>query len=372
MLNKRFIIIGSYGENNFGDDALMHTIYNYFSVNFPNHEIFFRVSQKYSKKFKGDRFKTIEEYQINKNDIIIFGGGTQFFSFQNLRLTLKTFIKLGYIFSFYKLVQILKGLISSKQMVAIGIGLGPFNRIGHTIEIKYFLKQFKYIAVRDSYSLDFCIKNNILNSKLYPDICYSDYFLNEIEIAKLYDVEKGKVESKKIAIVIRDWNHIVDGNNYLDNVFEAAKTLENLGYEIHFILFAGENDAYSYNKLLESNFQFHKWNYEQMAIKDLFTLISTFDLIITSRFHAAVFANILKKPVICIEIDQKLDFFVKSVNNYAFIWRSPFVVHECISLVKMIFKYNIQTNLIENEVAEKRKQSNEMFNELTNYLKCIK
>ena len=364
MKNKRIVIIGSYGENNFGDDALMFTLKNYFDLNFPENELLFKVSEKFKPFFEKKQIKTIETNEILKTDVLIYGGGTQFFSFNNENFNL---IKLFYVYTFHVVIQFFKRIINSQIIIAIGVGLGPFNRFGHSLEMKLFLKKFKIVFVRDKFSLNFCKNINDVNVEMYPDICYSSYFLNLIDDNKNNILNRS--DKKRIGIVVRDWNQAIEGNKYLDNVFNVANELSK-NYEVEFFLFGGEKDFFSFEKLKKTNYTYHSWDINKTEINDYFNILSSFDLIITSRFHAAVFANILLLPIICIDIDQKLNLFVSSIKtkNYAYIWKSPFLEKDCLDIVDLIFNDAYDKDFLLNEVNKRITKSDKMFNEITNYI----
>lgn len=87
-VNCKIAIVGAYGENNFGDDALLKTIYNNL------------IESGYSKEsliictLKPNYFSYLEEMfenskimwfgeLVNKDlDFVVYGGGTQIFSFK--------------------------------------------------------------------------------------------------------------------------------------------------------------------------------------------------------------------------------------------------------------------------------------------------
>ena len=89
MTKKKYhyqiVIKGAYGESNFGDDALMLILFNYLKQKIDVQQIAFICKNvSYLSTFIPEaKILTIEEQKVVTAELFIYGGGTQFFSFQD-------------------------------------------------------------------------------------------------------------------------------------------------------------------------------------------------------------------------------------------------------------------------------------------------
>ena len=113
-----------------------------------------------------------------------------------------------------------------------------------------------------------------------------------------------KGEIRKVVVIPRDWPHTTLGDSYTDSLFQVVRELRNAGKKVEFIFFA--NDIEWTRRLKDKNERFIAWNPEKFTIFEFIKMLSDYDAFITARYHGAVFASILKKPVVCIEVEQKL------------------------------------------------------------------
>lgn len=319
-MKKEILIYGAYGEGNIGDDLLLETIIKWIEFKKPNSRIFISANNQGYLNVLYPSYKIISKFEARtlKKELHILGGGTQFFSFKkekpqkrpNKYLTAtKTFVAnplLG-----LKIIRSFFSPNQNKHKIAIGLGLGPFEVEGSDKIVGKELSNFEMIYSRDDFSHKICMKYGI-PSTLSADICFSKYFRST------YSFEHKKSDGKKfkVGVILRDWNQNGIGeiiNAKMISWINANKDI----YEITIFLFSSIKDK-SLTKILktETTIPLMIWDPYINNSTDYLKIFSEMDLLITTRFHAAVFGANFNIPTICLGIDPKLFYLVKEVDGF--------------------------------------------------------
>lgn len=327
----KIVVKGAYGESNFGDDLLMVTLENFFHGNFPAAELFFLsgsgIDTSYCDKLL-DRSIYIgnnrQIQQIKNIDILAFGGGTQFFSFGSTSL-LSKFKKLLLLLRDYTAfigvvkAKLNKTSIVARQEIAIGIGIGPFSDPAKETSAKQTLSKLNCVSVRDAVSADFCKKWQIHNFIEGADICFSKY----VDLPQDFVQTQKHTSHKKIGVIVRDWVQDEKGAAYYNPLIDYAKKAAGQGVDFTFIIFAPDRDKKWLRKTTENNLNTLIWHPEKDTIKSFIYKLNSFDGFITARYHGAVFAALLNKPTICVEIEPKLKILTEQIPEFP-LWKNDF------------------------------------------------
>lgn len=368
MKNRKVGIRGAYGEYNFGDDALMYFLYKWAKRNRIN-AIFIGKEANYVVKFIPSKFYiTKEKFHQYYFKSLIYGGGTQFFSFEN---TPRSDSKLKLLFRnprlFIKKVQLaLEKKVISKQsnfdfLYSVGVGLGPFKKGSEMERIaKDKISNMYGVFVRDQFSYNFAKPYNI-NTFLSTDICFLP---DVLDFEPFYNKSEAV---NKIGIILRDWSYSTAGAKYLERVIEEASKLGSK-YQVEFILF--KDEAYCEMSIKNLGFNIVKWNPENQTLEDFMLTLSDFDLFISSRFHGIIFGALLHIPSIAIEIEPKLKVTKEMLEDGVEIWRQPFT-DDLESIVKNI-DYKTAKLSLKGAVKKHNKLATEMFNNLLALIKTPK
>lgn len=353
---------GAYGERNFGDDALMYFIYKWFQNEKIKVSFIGRSNAYVRKMFKDIDYinkLNLHKYFFNK---LVLGGGTQFFSFKDIKNT-PTKIQLlltNPILFFNKLYGLIerKFFYSSNnvdELHAFGIGFGPFikNSDNENKAIKQ-ITLMESVFPRDNYSYIFSKKYNH-NTIKGTDICFLPNIIN------FEPFQNNSTTIKRIGIIVRDWNYKNGGENYLQVVLSQLEQLKE--YEVDFIFFKDEKKC---EELLE-NHNIIKWTPETQTIDFFLRILSNYDLFITSRFHGVIFGSLLNIPSIAIEIEPKLNLTKEMLGEGVKVWKQPFDVKlksiiEDIELIKI--KKELRKNIEKQSVIAEN-----MFKELSTKLR---
>jgi polysaccharide pyruvyl transferase WcaK-like protein len=338
---KHIAIEGAYGEGNFGDDALMLAASRIVM------EVYKPCLITYTQGLKplaNAEHELSQEYAHSKKprfDVIVYGGGTQHFSFRNNQTSTGKFkLVLGqenwkHLFRHikFRIRQLLESasLNSTTHTIGIGMGIGPFLVNDSSQErAKHTFSKMSFIAVRDQQSLDQLKKWNISKAKQYADLCYTPGLWQVPP--KSNKEEKPQSDTKLIGVIIRDWPHTIEGAQHEDPLFRAVEQLRKQGNTVEFISFAPSRDENWLTELKRRNETVIGWNESTNDINSFLTRLSRYHIFITARFHGAIFAAILEKPVVCIEVEQKLRIVAQQYQKGARLWRQPFSENECVSL----------------------------------------
>lgn len=371
--NYKIGIRGGYGLYNFGDDALIVALYqNLLSNNIPKDDIILLCTKSnyLNKQLNNPRILDYNSLDSSiQIDHLIYGGGTQFYSFnQNNQKKIKDIILNDPIQIFSKIKNqitlfLRKRYIESKFQIAdyakniylIGVGVGPFSNENILIESKTanLFRKSKFISVRDQFSFKKCSEWGINEYMKSPDLCYI------IDVSAYLNKSNSL---KKIGVIVRDWNH-TGSQNYYDKIIAFVKKLRNEHYEVVFISMDKKSDIYWAKYFRDHKENYIQWDADKMTFEEFYALLSQFDLHITARFHGAVFASMFHIPFISIEVEQKLKMIAGNYEGGAYCWESDFDLTKLDQLVNKV-KLNYlshKDSIVKNttkykEVAEQQYQ----------------
>jgi polysaccharide pyruvyl transferase WcaK-like protein len=361
FLNMKINIRGAYGETNFGDDLLMCVFENYFLKEFDNVQL----------NFVGDENGYVDKLLIDSTylepdflpDWEIYGGGTQFFAFQNKYET-SLWQKINIVLKNPGLIKrklknvFGKTTLNNSKIAFIGFGIGPFYENQEAISnAKEKILEADFVGVRDEVSSQYCADWNI-PATLGADVVFSSYFM-KIDLKKAIDTRP----KKKIGIIVRDWEWEESGRNYIDNLIKFSKSYSDV--EMQFIVFAPSKDKGWLAKLKNENALI--WDPQKYSINLFLEELNTFDGFISARYHGAIIAALLQKPVICVEIEPKLKILTEQVKEIK-LWQKPFDIEELVKLVNQLnYDVDYANSLEERKIKadhmllEFKKRYNELY-----------
>ncbi|MBB6329153.1 polysaccharide pyruvyl transferase WcaK-like protein [Chryseobacterium sediminis] len=344
-------IKGAYGDSNFGDDLLMVVFEDFIKANIKNQSLnFIGAENNYVSKFLSG-----SSYNNNqKDDLLVYGGGTQFFSFIE-KSTLATKIKNNITKSPVKILKkVFQKISSGNNEVAanyekafLGFGLGPFNNNIQAIEFaKNQLKDSLFTGVRDQVSYDYCNDWNI-QSFLGADVVFSSYFYKYIQ-----NVSKAE-DTNKIGIIVRDWDWKNSPADYQDQLISFVNSNPQL--DVTFIVFAKDKDPKWLKRI--QNYKSIVWHPETMGINDFIETLNSFSTFITARYHGAIIAGLLGKKVICVEIEPKLRILTEQIPSFA-LWDDHFDIAKLGELVQSELENDHQKS-----ISDLRSKADDMLNQ---------
>ncbi|MDG1330407.1 MAG: polysaccharide pyruvyl transferase family protein [Flavobacteriaceae bacterium] len=358
-MKPSILIKGNFSEGNFGDDALLLACHQLLTRLGLDHVSVYNCDYLYYAK---DLAKTAQVGLFDNNDVelVLYAGGTQFFSFCTEKNSFLKKIKSR--LSAYKWVK-----SQHSNYAMIGVGFGPFsNGIKEHIFAGAIIKKSSFTWVRDHYSFDECISLGIENFHLGADLCFLSEFQ---EWCNLKPNNANKVE--KIGIVIRHWKH-GEGNIYINKLIELSKRLKKTNYDLEFYLFSDKDDALVEDILVANKIKYVKWAKSKYTFREFLAELETCDLFVTARFHTAIFSTLMQKPFITVGLDQKLTYLSSQFDNECFNWYPDKSVEELTQKVTYVSEnyMSLKENITKAKIKMETLSDNagKLFNE---YLQSI-
>ncbi|SDM67851.1 polysaccharide pyruvyl transferase family protein [Siphonobacter aquaeclarae] len=361
------LVRGAYGESNFGDDALMCVLESFFIRNGLTSQLTFTstIDAEYCNSLlSASTYVNLVDVRMQEVDLLVYGGGTQFFTFGKKESKLARAVSRIRSMEYKDILKKIANKLNAgsgfkSEKAAVGIGLGPFKFSDERLDgYKALAREFDFMAVRDEVSYGYCQDWGVENALLGADICFSDYL--DLSTINLKAPARAK---KKIGVIVRDWIHEKEGSMYytpLMNVVDAQHDQ----YEFVYIVFAPDRDPEWMKQLQKVKQEVVVWTPEKDTIENFTQFMAGFDGFITARYHGAVFASLLNKPTICVEIEPKLKILTQQVPEFL-LWNKPFGEKELAQSLSYFEKENFDCQL---SVGKLRDKSNYMFREFLAYI----
>lgn len=314
MKANRFLVRGNFSEGNYGDDALLVVVQLLLSKR--SECIVYDCDRLAYKQDIARNLTVADKSALFNSDYIVYGGGTQFFSFKDASAGTRS-VQQSVISRLLKLLLNPVRMLASFQAryrarkegtlkkIAIGIGFGPFEAESkEKSKAMGFAAKMDFIWVRDDVSEKFCKDAGVKNFVRGTDLCFTSEFLSyfrnglrEVEVAH-------NSQTKKLGIILRDWAHSDISESYT-TCTDLASKCRGLGWDVIFYVFSTQ-DGQTLKHLRDCGELVNLWDAEEMSIVDYANELASCDSILTQRFHGAIFAILLNIPYSTITLEPKL------------------------------------------------------------------
>ena len=310
-LFSKFLLIGGYGSN-LGDDAMLISILMELTKKYPAGKI---IVYCYNKKNIPDEAKRpfVNVIYVDKSDRVhivsevrVYGGGNQHFLIKNkdsiydsVRRKVSHQVRNWNqtIFSLSK--RFGKVTFETDKTIYLGIGLGPFDAVPQLSYLDNALVLFRE-------KLSF---NYYENAVLGCDPCFNPKFIESVTKSSSHSLKK-----QRVGIVVRDWYHDLKGNKVILNRIQQYINFLNSTHHVTIVNFCKVLD-FDYKKKLKNYDSEIEYDSRKSCFYEFMESFYSFDLIITMRYHGLVFAAMMNKPAIGINIDPKIIQFTKEFNQ---------------------------------------------------------
>jgi len=269
--------------------------------------------------------------------VLLYGGGTQFFSFSNTCTYSQPLWRRGLRYAlnppslYRRLFRSAKLSLESERYAAITIGIGPFvpNSRGEQ-SAERNLKHCEWLSVRDPVSYEYCKRLGLANVRLHADLC----FAKRLWMSETINRNSQSSELKSIGIVMRDWPHDAEGSSYVGPLLDAGEKLRSDGRVVRYISFAPATDRVTLSALRERREEVIQWEPSTMWFEEFAARLGGFDLLVSARAHGIIIGAALGIPSIAIELEPKLRLICDQLRTGTEIWSPPFRAEDLVNQVK--------------------------------------
>ncbi|HXY59429.1 MAG TPA: polysaccharide pyruvyl transferase family protein [Methylocystis sp.] len=302
----RVLLRGNYAEGNFGDDALLLAACKLLA----RHAKEARVDGAFA--YRDERLSGLagQDRHDGRYDVIVYGGGTQFFEFAHDPPAKAPSLASRIIRKIVRPTELLGSARARrrswrearKPRLAIGFGVGPFvGNGGAEAAATALLQTMPLVWVRDESSLDFCRRQGIEGVVPSADLCFTSTFATVVRAPRKPD--RG-TRRRRVGIVLRDWNGLDDA--YFESAIEASRRLRSFNVETAFFSFS-PRDRRLRAALRRAGEPVAAWGCERGSLERFWGELAAMDLVVTARFHGAVFALLSETPFLALAIEPKLE-----------------------------------------------------------------
>lgn len=303
------IISGYYGFKNIGDDAMLAAIINNLKLYKHNIRIMILSRNPYetSKTYGVETINRVNLFKIlqimRKTKLFINGGGSLI---QDNTSTRSLLYYLGMIWLAKK--------IGIKVMVYAN-GIGPLTRKYNRKLTKFILNQVDVITVRDEMSENELRRLSINAPKIFltADPALNIEGQSDIRIQEIFRKEEIKLERPLIGFSIRSWGK---SSEYESIIAELADFIWDAHHAAPLFIPMHYPEDLAITKKIISKMKHPafciKNNY---SVEDVMGIVEKCEILIGMRLHALIFATSVNVPVIGLVYDQKVEAFLRYVNQ---------------------------------------------------------
>lgn len=362
---KQLYLKGAYGPGNLGDDVLLLVMISILQEVVSAEDISIGVSNPQLAKKLGGRINWLPLEAPADADVLIYGGGGQFFSFPvTSSFKTKAVSRVGRAISilkgrfplkqellrqFYKIRSGNKIGVVAKNVGIYCVGVGPFE--GGRVEERYARAVFDradFVSVRDKRSFE--LAQGFTKTKVFLESDLSLLLSRWAHGAGL--ATRNCVEGKKVGVIVRRWPHDERGKRALRVLKEAARALELQGVGVEFISFYREYDK----AIIEEDGGRYRWRLwapdTQHPREFLEDIANNCFLVISMRAHGMILPALFGVPSIGVAIEPKIRDIKNMFPNGTELFDPGQTANELVALVSsMKANLNNYKKSLEMEVA---------------------
>lgn len=369
-MRTRVLVRGYYGAANCGDDALLAACFQLLRRHYAPREIVVCArSRTYLPALVPGVKILTPGMSLPAAPLVVYGGGTQYFSFPAYASSLSPPPAPPPQRRPSRWLEALRWRLSRRtaqplrHCVALGIGLGPFAAPEDAAVPRQLFESAGYLAVRDPVSLALCQAWGLTQAVLRSDLC----FLPGWRPQDAPDAPPWSALPFQLGVIVRDWPYTPEGEIYRAPLLEVVARLRAEGLRITFITFQPEYDWET--RLAAQGESVLAWHPDQMTLPAFLDQLASCAAFLTARYHGAIFAALLGRPCISIELEPKLRLVAELLSARPFIWRPPFQLADGLTLVRRLFtEYTSAQAYLRQVVMDQQRLAGQMQAEFDEFL----
>lgn len=311
---KKVFIVGAYGQNNLGDEALLEVFMQQFvgaeiTVNSAQPEL---TAKRYGVKAVGTYWNWPPRFTRLRTmwnaDVIVFGGGSLLKEVEGGGVArMMYFARI--------LLMLLFARLAGKQTAMLGNGMGPINYPLYKALTRLATQLTDVICVRDNECRDLLVSIGV-NRPIHVtadavfswNVTVSNSIINLpfpegtpfVVVVPRYSLTEA--QRKEIALAC---DHLVE-NHKVKILMMPFQT----DYQQHF---DDEEVSWSIQSMMRNTNSVHVWVTDNPAVA--MTVIGKAQLVFSVRLHALIFAAIQNVPPVAISYDVKVGSFMAELGQ---------------------------------------------------------
>lgn len=306
------VILGYYGQGNFGDDVLMVVAHALARQILPGARIALRIGTPatYPKRMLGGEVEQIPFGTRDRHRLIVHGGGGNFFDFtphgrvdRAINALMLSAGAGAYVKADYALRRLSGRLrLSGQVRLGLGLGIGTFTLGSKRLrEDLPLLADFDGLWLRDMASINNLSRLGLSSSaELGSDLAFLWDHWCPPELALRPAPKKGV--RPRVGIILRDWP-TESGESLARSIATKLDALSDR-FDLQLISLDPATDAVTLATL--SHLPQIRWQPEKHDIATFAEVLAWHDVFLTARAHGAICGTCLGRPSVVLEIEPKL------------------------------------------------------------------
>jgi len=343
------LILGWFGKGNFGDDLLLRADLAIVRRIYSDRQISVRLHGdplRYCHRMvPGPRYLRFNGVTRAQGLAVLYGGGTQFFSFapapaqaRNRRSRLRRFV--------YRAAATVRNprrllrrpvtleISPSVRVAGVSLGLGPFHDAGAEELARRRMSRCGFIWVRDRVSHDYCRQWGLNYARLWPDLGYAPLLWGGADASA-----SRSDRLRQVGFVIQHWTHGPSGAAHLAASFRLARELVRRKLTVRFFTLMDRMDSPAADAARAAGFDVLAYHPVRLSVRDFAARMCECDLIFSARAHGTIVSVSMGVPAVSMLISPKMAVTAESLGDVGYKWDQPFELGQALELVTNIIDH---------------------------------
>lgn len=318
-------ILGYYGYRNSGDDAILKYIID--QIRLKDEElsiiVFSNKPQETRSLYKVDsvhRFNLLKVPTVlSKTRLFIAGGGTLIQDGTSSRSL------------WYYLYMLYLAKKKGAHTTLLANGLGPLTKSKNRKAASKILNNMDAITLRDPNAYDELLSLNVTKpiTKIAADPALALTGSDASMGMDILQTEKIPTDKKMIVLCLRKWKKVKNAEKILATL--ADKIVTDFDATPVFIAMQHPIDVKFSRKVIRNMKQKGYILTKRYTVDETLSILSNAEMVIGMRLHSLIYATNLSVPMVGLAYEQKVGFFMQSINQPYVEWNEAFNMEDLLA-----------------------------------------